>query len=191
MKSFLDKALEEQIYWIREKDGTLRQCDVVDWAAHFEDPNSRIIKKTKIKVPTAIVDIKKSPDKIVEISTVFLGMSHGKGPTGKPLLFESMIFLEGEEASSEFGGDMRRYETEADAIKGHDEMEREFREKVGTLPKKTILMGKDAVISIDGKKIEGFLESGLITFPEVSTIETEDPEQKRQREDFKQALKKL
>lgn len=191
MKSFLDKALEEQIYWIREKDGTLRQCDVVDWAAHFEDENARTVKKTKIKVPTAIVDIKKSPDKIVEISTVFLGMSHGKSKTGKPLLFESMIFLEGEEASSEFGGDMRRYETEADAIKGHDEMEREFREKVGTLPK-TILMGKDAKVSIGGKRIEGFeVEGGLVTFPKVSTVEIEDPEQKQQREDFKQALKKL
>lgn len=54
------------------------------------------------------------------ISTVWIGLDHAFG-TGEPMIFESMVFWEGEER--EEGDDldevMRRYSTEEEAIEGH------------------------------------------------------------------------
>jgi hypothetical protein len=50
------------------------------------------------------------------ISTVWLGANHRFGGGGPPLIFETMVFKSGDSV------DVDRYATEADAIKGHQEM---------------------------------------------------------------------
>lgn len=57
------------------------------------------------------------------VSTVWLGLDHGFGYTGAPLIFETMVFPPGDEAggrstwADEYG---ERYSTEAEARAGHD-----------------------------------------------------------------------
>lgn len=48
------------------------------------------------------------------ISTLFLGLHHGRGPTGKPLLFETMVFKGAYDQYQE------RYETYTEALAGHE-----------------------------------------------------------------------
>lgn len=57
------------------------------------------------------------------VSTVWLGINHGYG--NKDLIFESMVFI-GPDAQ-----ECRRYETEAEAIKGHEEMVEEEKKTAG------------------------------------------------------------
>ena len=75
---------------------------IVDWDSWFETAN-RHIGDTTIKDQ--------------RISTVFLGIDHNYG-TGKPILFETMIF----------GGDndmyCKRYHTYEEAEKGHQKIVR-------------------------------------------------------------------
>lgn len=49
----------------------------------------------------------------VRVSTVFLAMDHNHTGNGPPILFETMVFVEGESAS------MRRYCTWSEAESGH------------------------------------------------------------------------
>ena len=49
----------------------------------------------------------------VEVSTVWLGADHNYGPTGPPLIFETMIF------GGTHDGWTRRYSTLAEAQQGH------------------------------------------------------------------------
>jgi hypothetical protein len=49
------------------------------------------------------------------ISTVFLGVDHNYGKTGKPILWETMIFHNGH------GDYQKRYTSKADAVLGHRE----------------------------------------------------------------------
>jgi hypothetical protein len=48
------------------------------------------------------------------ISTVWLGLDHNYGPTGPPVIFETMTFERGMD-----GVDCQRYATEAQALAGH------------------------------------------------------------------------
>lgn len=48
------------------------------------------------------------------VSTVFLGLDHSWSDEGDPLLFETMVFLDGT------GGQMARYSTWAEAVAGHE-----------------------------------------------------------------------
>ena len=50
------------------------------------------------------------------VSTVWLGIDHRFGGGGPPLIFESMVFHDGEER------DMRRYTNEDAALAGHDQL---------------------------------------------------------------------
>jgi hypothetical protein len=51
-----------------------------------------------------------------DVSTVWLGLDHGWGYAGAPVIFESMVFRGGNEE------DCVRYSTEADALAGHAEL---------------------------------------------------------------------
>jgi hypothetical protein len=51
-----------------------------------------------------------------QVSTVWLGIDHGHGGDGPPIIFETMVFVDHE------GGDMERYSTEAAALEGHARM---------------------------------------------------------------------
>lgn len=54
--------------------------------------------------------------KDIEISTVFLGLDHNFGNSGKPRLFETLVF------GGPMDGSMRRYENWIEAEQGHQEM---------------------------------------------------------------------
>lgn len=60
------------------------------------------------------------------VSTVWLGLDHGWGRTEKPVIFETMVFLDDEVKDTETVGvrDMTcvRYSTEEEARQGHEEM---------------------------------------------------------------------
>lgn len=58
------------------------------------------------------------------ISTVWLGLDHSFDD-GPPMIFETMVFASKEDMSSEI--DMQRYSTEAEAIKGHEEMVNKYK----------------------------------------------------------------
>lgn len=57
----------------------------------------------------------KLPDRLV--STVFLRIDHGIGLQKAPVLWETMVFDDDGEVS-----ECRRYTSQADAIRGHDEI---------------------------------------------------------------------
>jgi hypothetical protein len=61
----------------------------------------------------------------VLVSTVFLGLDHGWGRKGPPILFETMIF------GGEFDEDCWRYSSWDDAEAGHNAAVRKVRVKVG------------------------------------------------------------
>ena len=51
-----------------------------------------------------------------EVSTVFLGLDHSFVEGGPPLVFETVVF------DGEFDGEMDRYSTWDEAVKGHNSM---------------------------------------------------------------------
>lgn len=87
-----------------DRDG-IPMTDVLDWARSFETSDRRVAL-TKITGD--------SPPKVIEVSTVFLGIDHSFGD-GPPLLFETMTF-------GDLGDDgevQERYSTEVQAKEGH------------------------------------------------------------------------
>lgn len=86
-------------HYILDKKKNIKECDLLEWARWFENPNNRIVKQTTIK---------KS-----KISTVFLGLDHSFSNKGKPILWETMIF------GGKDDGYQERYTSEKDALKGH------------------------------------------------------------------------
>jgi hypothetical protein len=89
-------------HWILVK-GKLKRVKLLAWAKWFENVNSegRITAKTKIGN--------------IEVSTVFLGIDHNF-LTGKPLLWETMIFGSDRKALK---GHLERYSSLKEAEKGH------------------------------------------------------------------------
>ena len=81
------------------------------WAGLLEDMDYKRVRETTL------------PDG-KWVSTVWLGLNHNWGD-GPPLIFETMVFNKG--SSSDL--DCTRYSTEAQAIKGHEEMVRKFTPK--------------------------------------------------------------
>lgn len=64
------------------------------------------------------------------VSTVWLGLDHNFSGCGPPLVFETIILLEGSwpEADLRRYHDMRRYATREQALAGHAEMVEKWRE---------------------------------------------------------------
>jgi hypothetical protein len=88
--------------YILNADGDPVPVDLLTWAAWFEDVAQiahRRIARTTL------------PDGRL-VSTVFLGLDHRYGD-GPPLLFETMVFRDGEEEACD------RYTTRAEALAGH------------------------------------------------------------------------
>ena len=84
-------------YILDENKKTIPCEDLLRWARWFEKADRNV---AKIKIGS------------VEISTVFLGLSHSFGG-GKPMLFETMIF------GGKLDGEMWRYSTWEEAVEGH------------------------------------------------------------------------
>lgn len=139
----LSDALMEQVYYIRPKPHELQSCDVITWSSHFEKTENRIIKKTQIK----------DAGYIIEISTVFLGLVHGRNRENKPYLFETMSFCDSGEPELDLP--MNRYVSEADAIIGHEKIEENIKNILKSMkPFKGTITGKD----IDLREIEASID---------------------------------
>lgn len=90
-------------------------CNLFEWAEFMQCGNSRIVYTTI--------------GSDVFVSTVFLGMDHGFGMGGPPILFETLI------GGSGMDGKMYRYETMKEAEKGHYDCVDKVRYTLcGTLP---------------------------------------------------------
>lgn len=61
------------------------------------------------------------------VSTVFLGLDHNWDPTGKPLVFETMVFPEEGDYSDEI---CERYHTYKEARSGHAKIVKELRKEL-------------------------------------------------------------
>lgn len=84
---------------------------LLTWAKWFEEKPSR----RKVRV-TTLGDVR--------VSTVFLGLDHGfsMDPNAKPILFETLVF------GGRFDGEMDRYASWDEAVKGHHRMVRKIKE---------------------------------------------------------------
>ncbi len=73
----------------------------------------------------------------IEVSTVWLGLDHGFGRPGPPLIFETMIFTRLDEPTvlwgitlTHDGGETWRWPTEEAALAGHDRIVAELRSNI-------------------------------------------------------------
>lgn len=95
-------------YYIMDKDHNVIPVeDAREWARSFER-DTRIIKQEKLWTGKFV-------------STVFLGLNH-RFDEGEPLIFETMVFPD--------EADIERYSTYEQAITGHDEMVRKWKNPV-------------------------------------------------------------
>ena len=86
--------------------------ELFDWARRFNNFDYKRVAKDILPNGTVI-------------STVWLGMDHGFGE-GKPLIFETMVFLSEADYREE---DIERYSTEEEAKTGHKRMVEKWRNK--------------------------------------------------------------
>lgn len=86
------------LYVLKDRTPVPEQ-DTLTWALWFEDAD-RTVSKTQV-------------NEDVCVSTVFLGLDHNHGLTGRPVLFETMVF------GGELDEEMRRYSTWNEAEEGH------------------------------------------------------------------------
>lgn len=70
-------------HWILVGQLPVLCSDVLEWAAWFENAENRRVDHTQVADN-------------VEVSTVFLGLDHRFLEDGSPLLFETMVFRDGE-----------------------------------------------------------------------------------------------
>jgi hypothetical protein len=83
-------------------------CDLLTWARWFETGENRHVAKDNVGE--------------VLVSTVFLGIDHGFGSDGPPILFETIVF------GGPLDQEQERYATWTQAEAGHAEMLRRVRE---------------------------------------------------------------
>lgn len=90
-----------------DRDG--EEIDSLTWIRLIQSPYQHVAL-------ASIVDLS-APESAYEVSTVWLGMDHGFLDTGPPIIFETMIFGEGDLDTT-----CRRYATEEQALHGHQQM---------------------------------------------------------------------
>lgn len=84
----------------------------------LRDPDYKILKRTNVHE--------------WQVSTVWLGLDHSFCMGSRPLIFETMVFRRHPMGDGIITGedyDMDRYATEAEALKGHEEMVNKWRIK--------------------------------------------------------------
>jgi len=94
-----------------DKEKRLVEMDNIE--KKLRDPKYKIVKQT-------ILPNKKW------VSTVWIGLDHNFSPSGKPLIFETMVFPKKGDFSDL---DCERYSTEAQAKKGHEKVCKEWSKK--------------------------------------------------------------
>jgi hypothetical protein len=91
--------------------------DMMTWAKLLEDFPGR--------------QIGEFADERLRISTVWLGLDHNRRCGGRPLIFETMIFLkEGADVAPEFNEAQWRWHTKEEAKDGHDTLVHCYREGI-------------------------------------------------------------
>jgi hypothetical protein len=86
--------------FILDVDGNPQPCEDIEiWGPWMENRTARRIGKDTVGES--------------EVSTVFLGLDHGFGYSGLPILFETMIF------GGQHDGYQTRYCTKQEALEGH------------------------------------------------------------------------
>jgi hypothetical protein len=101
--------MERSWHYILNAAGEPVEADWLTWAQWFGNADRRIAL-------TKVGD--------VEISTVFLGLDHGGG-TGRPILWETLVF------GGDLDGEMNRYHTKMEALRGHELMSQRVRDLHG------------------------------------------------------------
>lgn len=94
-----------RMYWILDDDHNPVPAGLMEWGRMYAEPNARIVEKTEFHVAG-----RAEP---VEVSTVFLGIDHGFGMSGPPVLFETMVF------GGKLDESQWRYSTWDEAAAGH------------------------------------------------------------------------
>lgn len=89
-------------HWILGSDHQPIEVDLMTWARWFADDDNRRVA----------VDV--GPG--WRLSSVFLGLDHGWGGKGPPILFETMLFRSGKADDL----DCQRYATWDECLAGHD-----------------------------------------------------------------------
>jgi hypothetical protein len=87
-------------YWVLEGQTPVPEPDLLRWGRWFES-GERTVARTWVRGGC--------------VSTVFLGLNHNFFGSGPPLLFESMLFVDGDAG----GEDLERYSTWSQAEAGH------------------------------------------------------------------------
>jgi hypothetical protein len=85
--------------------------DLIAWARWFENAD-RIVKQ----------DFAEGSEGRVGVSTIFLGLDHNYSGRGGPILWESLVF------GTSLDGEMQRYRSKAEAIRGHEALVRRVSE---------------------------------------------------------------
>lgn len=87
----------------------------MEWARLFEDMQYRFVGQATIVTDAGTK---------YRVSTVWLGMDHGYHPDSRPVIFETMVFIDeaGSDAVSWVDHYQDRYCTEAEAKAGHQAM---------------------------------------------------------------------
>jgi len=89
------------ILWMLDADRKpINAPDLTTWGKWFENDDNRRVARDEIRPG-------------VMVSTVFLGVDHNRSGRGGPILFETMVFTDGD------GGKTERYRTWAEAEAGH------------------------------------------------------------------------
>ncbi len=88
-------------YILDENNNPIPEDDDIKWAKFFEDRTKRTIARTIMGK--------------YAISTVFLGIDHGYLPESPPILFETMVFVSGDDS----GIFQERCSTYEDAVSQH------------------------------------------------------------------------
>ena len=108
------------LYILDEQRRPVPVEDTLVWGRWFQDFKNRRVAHDEIVWRYTGLNVVE--DLVVRVSTIFLGIDHDYGFSGRPLLWETMVF---EHPS---GGDFQqRFTTEADALAYHQELVRRLR----------------------------------------------------------------
>jgi len=99
-----------------DKEGN--QLKMIEWANLFESWDYRNLHQT----------VHTWDNKIMSVSTVWLGLSHGEDERGRPLIFESAVEKNGEFQVA------ARYATAEEAVDGHRAICMEYRIPFDPIP---------------------------------------------------------
>ena len=104
-----------------------KPIDMLEWAAMYER-NNRHVGDTEVRFR----------GHVYRVSTVLLGLDHSFMRGGPPLIFETMVFEDGDMGGLDY---MRRYSTKEQARRGHREAVRWLRGMIRetTMPSKPLI----------------------------------------------------